>query len=43
VGRRDEKPVAASGRGHISMEGYVAMIDELEHPQHHRERFTVGY
>ena len=34
----------ASGRSHISMEDYaVAMIDELEHPQHHCERFTVGY
>ncbi|MEP7243325.1 MAG: NAD(P)-dependent oxidoreductase [Gammaproteobacteria bacterium] len=34
----------AAGRSHISMEDFaVAMIDELEHPQHHRERFTVGY
>ena len=34
----------ASGRSHISMEDFaVAMIDELEKPQHHRERFTVGY
>src|SRR6185437_840007 len=28
----------------ISLEDYaIAMIDELERPQHHRERFTVGY
>ncbi len=34
----------ASGRSHISLEDYaVAMIDELERPAHHRERFTVGY
>jgi putative NADH-flavin reductase len=33
-----------SGRSHISLEDYaVAMIDELERPAHHRERFTVGY
>jgi putative NADH-flavin reductase len=34
----------AAGRSHISMEDFaVAMIDELEHPRHHCERFTVGY
>jgi uncharacterized protein len=34
----------ANGRSHISREDYaVAMIDELERPAHHRERFTVGY
>jgi hypothetical protein len=34
----------ASGRSNISREDYaVAMIDELERPAHHRERFTVGY
>ena len=34
----------ASGRSNISREDYaVAMIDELERPVHHRERFTVGY
>ncbi|MEO4880525.1 NAD(P)-dependent oxidoreductase, partial [Bacteroides thetaiotaomicron] len=21
----------------------AAMIDELEHPKHHQERFTIGY
>jgi uncharacterized protein len=32
------------GKSHISLQDYaVAMIDELEHPVHHRERFTVGY
>jgi hypothetical protein len=32
------------GESRISMEDYaVAMIDELERPAHHRERFTVGY
>jgi hypothetical protein len=32
------------GQSRISMEDYaVAMIDELETPKHHRERFTVGY
>ena len=34
----------ANGRSNISREDYaVAMIDELERPAHHRERFTVGY
>lgn len=33
-----------TGESRISLEDYaVAMIDELEHPRHHRERFTVGY
>jgi putative NADH-flavin reductase len=28
----------------ISLQDYaVAMIDELEQSQHHRERFTAGY
>ena len=32
------------GQSRISLEDYaVAMIDELERPAHHRERFTVGY
>ena len=32
------------GASRISLQDYaVAMIDELEHPQHHHERFTVGY
>ena len=29
---------------HISVEDYAAaMIDELEYPKHHQERFTIGY
>jgi uncharacterized protein len=32
------------GKSHISVEDYaVAMVDELEKPQHIRQRFTVGY
>jgi uncharacterized protein len=32
------------GASRISLQDYaVAMIDELEHPKHHHERFTVGY
>ena len=32
------------GESRISLEDYaVAMIDEMERPAHHRERFTVGY
>jgi len=34
----------ASGKSWISVEDFaVAMIDELEHPAHVRQRFTVGY
>jgi putative NADH-flavin reductase len=34
----------ANGVSSISLEDYaVAMVDELEQPQHHRARFTVGY
>ena len=33
-----------AGKSHISLQDYaVAMLDEIEHPKHHRERFTVGY
>jgi uncharacterized protein len=33
-----------AGEGDISVEDYaVAMIDELEKPAHHFERFTIGY
>ena len=32
------------GESRISLEDYaVAMLDEMERPAHHRERFTVGY
>jgi len=41
---KDDLLYAPDGRSHISEEDYaVAMIDELERPAHHRERFTVGY
>jgi putative NADH-flavin reductase len=34
----------ANGQSRISVEDYaMAMIDELEHPRHVRELFTVGY
>lgn len=40
----DELLVAADGRSHISFEDFaVALLDEIERPQHSRERFTVGY
>jgi putative NADH-flavin reductase len=33
-----------AGVSTISLQDYaVAMLDEAENPQHHRERFTVGY
>ncbi len=40
----DELLIAADGQSWISMEDYaIAMVDELEHPAHSRQRFTVGY
>lgn len=34
----------ATGTSHISVQDYaVAMVDELETPAHHKERFTLGY
>jgi len=34
----------AEGQSRVSLEDYaVAMVDEMERPAHHRERFTVGY
>lgn len=36
--------VDADGKSRVSVQDYaVAMIDELEHPMHTRQRFTVGY
>ncbi len=33
-----------TGTSHISVQDYaVAMVDELEKEQHHKERFTLGY
>lgn len=41
---KDNLIVDENGNSHISVEDYaVAMVDELEMPQHHRERFTIGY
>jgi putative NADH-flavin reductase len=40
----DQLLVDATGQSKISVQDYaVAMIDELEHPAHVRQRFTVGY
>jgi putative NADH-flavin reductase len=36
--------VDAKGQSSISVEEYgVAMVDEVEHPAHIRQRFTVRY
>lgn len=41
---KDDMLVDEKGESFISVEDYaVAMIDELEKPAHHMERFTVGY
>ena len=41
---KDQLLVDANGRSHISTQDYaVAMLDEVEHPAHIRQRFTVGY
>ena len=41
---KDDLVVDAEGKSHISVQDYaVAMVDELEKPQHHKERFTIGY
>lgn len=40
----DQLLVAAQGDSHISMEDFaIALVDEIEQPQHTRQRFTVGY
>lgn len=40
----DQLLADAKGESRISLADYaVAMIDELERPAHHRQRFTVGY
>jgi putative NADH-flavin reductase len=40
----DRLLVDAHGKSWISMEDYaIAFVDELEHPRHPRQRFTVGY
>ena len=41
---KDDLVVDAEGKSHISVQDYaVAMVDELEKPQYHKERFTIGY
>ena len=41
---KDDLIVNEKGESKISVQDYaVAMIDELENPAHHRERFTIGY
>jgi len=41
---KDDLIVNETGESKISVQDYaVAMIDELEKPAHHRERFTIGY
>lgn len=40
----DQLLVDAEGNSRISVEDYaVALVDELEHAEHQRRRFTVGY
>lgn len=40
----DHPVVDAQGRFGISYEDYaIALVDEIDHPRHHRQRFTVGY
>lgn len=41
---KNDMIVDKDGESRISVQDYAkAMIDEMEHPQHHRERFTIGY
>ena len=41
---KDELVVDAAGQSNISVEDYaVAMANEVETPQHHHTRFTIGY
>jgi putative NADH-flavin reductase len=41
---KDEMIVDKDGKSNISIEDYaVAMLDEVDHPSHHMERFTIGY
>lgn len=41
---KDDMIVDIVGNSYISVEDYAAaMINELEYPQHHEERFTIGY
>ena len=41
---KDQVLTGADGQSKISMEDYaIALADEIENPQHRRQRFTVGY
>lgn len=41
---KDDLIVDKDGKSRISVEDYaVAMLDEIEMPRHHHERFTIGY
>ncbi len=41
---KDDMIIDIVGNSHISVEDYAAaMIDELEHPKHHQERFIIVY
>ena len=41
---KDDLLKDANGRSWISFQDFaIALLDELEHPTHSRERFTVGY
>lgn len=41
---RDQLLTDGDGESRISLEDYaVAMLDEVERPQHHRKRFSVAY
>ena len=40
----DDQLLTNANGSRISFEDYaIAFVDELEHPQHVRKRFTVGY
>jgi putative NADH-flavin reductase len=41
---KDQLLVAADGQSRISTQDFaIALVDELEQPEHSRQRFTVGY
>ena len=41
---KDDMIVDKDGESFISVEDYaMAMVDELEKQEHHKERFTIGY
>lgn len=41
---KDDLIVDGEGNSHITVGDYAkAMVDELETPAHHQERFTIGY